>query len=78
MDDVTEIWWDSSATGPDEPGHDGVGMYRYVDGGKRYLPGKHPTTDPKVFDPNGSVTIYANPPASDGAADVRAQALLMH
>jgi hypothetical protein len=56
-DDVTEIWWDRSASGPDEVGNNGVGMYRYVDGGKRYLPGQHPQAPPKAFDPNGAPTI---------------------
>ena len=65
-DDVTEIWWDPQATGPDEVDNPGVGMYRYVDGGKRYLPGEHPTTDPKAFVNAGSVTIYNQRPASDG------------
>lgn len=65
-DDVTEIWWDQTAQGPDELDNQGVGMYRYVDGGKRYLPGEHPRTDPKAFDKNGTVLIYSEPPPSDG------------
>lgn len=39
-DDVTEVWWDPDATGPDEIRNEGRGMWRYVDGGKRYLPGQ--------------------------------------
>ena len=62
FDDVTEIWWDSTAQGPDELDNQGVGMYRYVDGGKRYLPGAHPRTDPKVFVNDGSVTVYDHNP----------------
>src|SRR5207302_1558228 len=38
-DDVTELWWGATATGPDEAGGQGVGIYRYVDGGRRYVPG---------------------------------------
>jgi hypothetical protein len=64
-DDVTEIWWDRNARGEDEIGQDGNGLYRYVDGGKRYLPGEHPTTEPKAFDPKGTVTIYEKPPPQD-------------
>ena len=64
-DDVTEIWWDPSATGEDEVGNQGAGMYRYVDGGVRYLPGQHPSTDPKAFDPEGTVTTYETPPPGE-------------
>ena len=64
-DDVTEIWWDPSATGEDEVGNNGAGLYRYVDGGKRYLPGQHPKTDPKAFQEAGTVTIYDKPPPGE-------------
>ncbi|MEA3055430.1 MAG: hypothetical protein QOD30_862, partial [Actinomycetota bacterium] len=69
LDDVTEIWWDPQASGQDEVGNQGVGMYRYVDGGVRYLPGKHPTTDPKAFDPAGTVTVYDKPPPGEESPD---------
>ena len=64
-DDVTEIWWDPNAIGEDEVGNQGKGMYRYVDGGKRYLPGEHPKSEPKAFDPEGTVTVYSETPPSD-------------
>lgn len=64
-DDVTELWWDPSARGEDEIGNDGVGMYRYVDGGKRYMPGQWPSTVPKVFDPEGTVTVHGSYPAGE-------------
>ena len=64
-DDVTEIWWDPSAPGEDEVGNPGAGQYRYVDGGKRYLPGQHPKTDVKAFQDAGSVTIYETPPPGE-------------
>ncbi|HEY0520900.1 MAG TPA: hypothetical protein VGC84_15505 [Ilumatobacteraceae bacterium] len=64
VDDATEIWWDPTVAGPDEIRKDGVGMYQYVDGGKRYLPGQWPTSD-KLFDPNGAVAIYASPPPGE-------------
>ena len=66
-DDVTEIWWDPATTGPDELDNVGAGMYRYVDGGKRYLPGEHPRTDPKAFVQAGTVTIYDTPPPGEAA-----------
>jgi hypothetical protein len=64
-DDVTEVWWDSTTAGPDEAGGQGVGMYRYVDGGRRHLPGQHPTTEAAAFDRSGTVTVYDEPPPSD-------------
>ena len=68
-DDVTEIWWDRAAQGPDEVGNQAIGMYRYVDGGKRYLPGQHPQSPPRVFDPNNSPTILPSIPANEKAPD---------
>ena len=68
-DDVTEIWWDPQAQGPDEVGNNATGMYRYVDGGKRYLPGQHPRSDPRVFDANGSPTILTQKPPAETAPD---------
>lgn len=64
-DDATEVWWDTTATGEDEVGNSGLGLYRYVDGGRRYLPGQHPRTDPFVFARERTVTIYSEPPPSD-------------
>ena len=64
-DDVTELWWDATATGPDEAGGGGVGMYRYADGGRRYLPGQQPATDTAAFSHPNSVTTYDEPPPSD-------------
>jgi hypothetical protein len=68
-DDVTEIWWDGKAPGKDEVGHDGVGMYRYVDNGKRYLPGTQPTSDPRVFDPTNSPTDLPDAPPNERPPD---------
>jgi hypothetical protein len=65
IDDAVEIWWDPKATGPDERGKDGTGMYQYVAGGKRYLPGQWPTGVPDVFDPANSVALYQTIPAAD-------------
>jgi hypothetical protein len=64
-DDVVEVWWDRSARGKDDVGNEGVGMYAYVDGGKRYMPGQHPKAPPKAFDRNGAVHVYNDPPAQD-------------
>jgi hypothetical protein len=69
VDDATEIWWDPEATGPDETGAEGTGMYRYVDGGTRYLPGGWPESPPAAFEEEGSVTIYTQPPAGETYPD---------
>ena len=61
-DDATEIWWDRRARGEDELGNAGNGLYRYVSGGKRYLPTEWPKGAPKAFVPAGTVTIYSKPP----------------
>jgi hypothetical protein len=65
FDDVTEIWWDRNAQGEDEIGADGTGMYRYVNAGKRYIPGEWPSTNPKVFDPKGTVLLFSNYPPGE-------------
>jgi hypothetical protein len=62
IDDATEIWWNPSAVGPDELNHLGKGLYEYVDGGKRYLPGQWPRIAPNVFTTKGAVTIYKTIP----------------
>src|SRR5690606_17148113 len=41
-DDMTLIWWDPGATGEDETGNEGQGMYRYAKGGQRYTIGNLP------------------------------------
>jgi hypothetical protein len=64
-DDVTEVWWDATAPGPDESGTGGVGMYRYAAGGHRYLPGQQPTAEAAAFDRSAAVTIYDDRPPSD-------------
>lgn len=68
VDDATVLWWDPAATGPDEIRREGTGMYQYVDGGTRYLPGEWPAED-KLFDPNGAVSIYVTPPPGEERGD---------
>jgi hypothetical protein len=64
-DDATEVWWDRQAEGEDEIGQDGTGLYRYVLGGKRYMPGEWPKTNPSAFVTAKTVTIYDKPPPQD-------------
>jgi hypothetical protein len=68
VDDVTEVWWDPEAQGLDEIRKEGTGMWRYVDGGKRYFPGDW-TDEVKLFDPEGTVTILDGPPKAETTPD---------
>ncbi|MFZ4717926.1 MAG: ABC transporter substrate-binding protein [Ilumatobacteraceae bacterium] len=68
VDDATVFWWNPTATGPDEIRRQGTGMYMYVDGGTRYLPGEW-TTDEKLFNPDGAVAIYETPPPGEERGD---------
>jgi hypothetical protein len=69
VDDATEIWWDAEATGPDELDNEGAGMYRYVNGGERYLPGEWPDQTPEVFTDDGTVTIIDEVPEEEQVPD---------
>ena len=64
IDDATVFWWDTAATGPDENGREGTGLMKFVDGGKRYLPGEWPTED-KLFVQDGAVAIYETAPPEE-------------
>ena len=69
IDDVSEVWWDPDTIGVDELDREGAGVYQYVDGGTRYLPGQWPDTDPLVFVPEGAVDRYVTPPPSEDPPD---------
>jgi hypothetical protein len=69
VDDATEIWWDAEESGPDEIDRDGNGMWRYVDGGKRYLYGDWTDDESKVFQEEGSVAILEQAPADEEPPD---------
>ncbi len=64
-DDATAIWWDPNATGPDEVGRDGRGLYRYADGGRRYLPGAWPSKPIGLYDDATSLTVLTQLPPED-------------
>ena len=57
-DNAGVLYWDPNASGADETGAFGKGMYRLVEGGRRYTPSEWATASVKLFDPKGSVTIY--------------------
>lgn len=68
VDDATVFWWDPTATGLDEIRREGTGMYQYVDGGKRFLPGEWPTEE-KLFVIDGAVALYDTTPAGEERGD---------
>ncbi len=53
--DYTEVWWNPQGSGRDETGKDGPGTMMKVDGGRRWLIGTWPRTEPKVFVMEGAV-----------------------
>ncbi len=61
LDDQAEVWWDPNTTGVDELGSDGKGMWQWVNGGARVLPGHWPRTEPDVFDPSNAVSVLDTP-----------------
>ncbi len=69
VDDVAEVWWDSTVGGLDEIDRDGVGMWRFVNGGQRYKPGEIPEGPPSAFVLEGSVTIYEQRPDDEEFPD---------
>jgi hypothetical protein len=69
VDDATEIFWDPDEEGPDEINRDGTGMWRYVDGGKRYEYGEWTDDESRAFQEEGSVAILDEPPADEQPPD---------
>lgn len=66
-DDLTEIWWDAEAVGENEIGIEGLGMWRYVDGGTRFTT-LNPTI-PNPFVVEGTVTNYEEAPPESRAPE---------
>jgi hypothetical protein len=71
FDDAAIIWFDPAASGEDEVGNDGVGLYRYANGGERYAPGEFPDSieEAGLFDEESSVTIFEQVPPEDDTPD---------
>ncbi len=64
-DDMTEIWWDPDTVSVSEQGVEEKGVYRYSDGGKRYMSGEMPEEPTKAFVEEGSVYLYEEIPEED-------------
>lgn len=66
-DDIALVWWDAGASGEDELGSAGKGMYRYAAGAKRYTVGKLPASPDEagLFDDASSILTFDEIPATD-------------
>jgi hypothetical protein len=69
IDDTVEIWWDAEATGVDESGKDGKGMWVYAKNAKRYGPGQMPVGDSNAFVRDDTVMVYDQIPEEDQVPD---------
>jgi hypothetical protein len=69
VDNIARIWWDPDAEGENELREPGKGLWRFVEGGKRYLVGDWPDGDFPAFDDEGTSTIYDETPASEAPPD---------
>jgi hypothetical protein len=60
-------WWNADEEGPGNfnVGIAGKGEYRYLDQGKRYVPGTFPTAKKKFFDTSNSTSVFPALPASE-------------
>jgi hypothetical protein len=70
-DDAAIIWFDPTASGEDEVGNDGDGMYRYANEGQRYTVGHFPKTaeEAGLYDNGKSVTVFDEVPSGDQVPD---------
>lgn len=70
-DDAAIIWFDPDASGEDEFGNPGSGMYRYANGGQRYTIGGFPTSaeEAGLFDEPTSATIVDGVPEQAQPSD---------
>jgi hypothetical protein len=69
VDNIARIWWDPEAEGLDELRKPGKGLWRFAEGGKRYLVGEWPEEDFPAFDEEGTSTIYDETPESEAPPD---------
>jgi hypothetical protein len=61
-DDTGIIWWNPEARGENEIGVVGDGLYEYASMAERFTLDEMPTTDPGLFDPSKSITIFTTIP----------------
>lgn len=64
-DDVTEIWWDPDEPDPRAENEVVLGMYRYPNEARRYLPGDLAGIEGSLFDEAGTIVMFPERPAAD-------------
>lgn len=71
FDDFAILWWDPEATGEDELGQEGQGMYRYANQGQRYRLGDLPASQEEagLFDTDTAPSIFEELPPEDAVPD---------
>jgi hypothetical protein len=65
ISDGALLYWDATVSGPDESGRNGVGMYRYMYGGKRFLWKQFPKGNQPWFNAANTVTVFDSLPGPD-------------
>src|SRR5205085_10089788 len=63
--DGTFTWWSNTATCPDETNKNGPGCMMFINGGRRYTPGRLPTGEPDFFNPSTAIATLSELPAND-------------
>jgi hypothetical protein len=69
IDAFTAVWWDPTVEGDDEIARPGSGMWRYVDGGKRYRLGEWNQPATPLFVLDDTITVYTEPPEAEAVTD---------
>jgi hypothetical protein len=64
ISDFSEVFWNPNGRGPDEIGHDGLGLLMKAERGRRYRHGQWERKDPKIFTSDGAVVTSDTPPES--------------
>jgi hypothetical protein len=65
-EDAALIWWDPTIQGPDEVGREGMGLYRYANGGERYTINDWPSaSESGLYDDATSITLFETLPPED-------------
>ena len=72
--DYAIMWWSPTDQGKGKILFDeGIGRFRYIDGGKRYAVGvkgaEWKKSEPELFDPSNSIAQFDELPASDTVPD---------
>ena len=69
--DFTLVWWNAKKTAiANDLGNPQLGVEEYLNGGKRYEPGKEPKGEPEFFDSAKSIISYENTPAGSAPPTV--------